>query len=60
MYHWQIGEAAIIRKFFQGLEKTGLKDSTEKKQALSARTVEVEVYHTTQNPRCRLCKILLR
>lgn len=47
---------------YQWLEKVGLKDSTEalivaaQEWALSARSREVEVYHSRGDPRCRLCK----
>ena len=62
MYHRQIEEVADIKKSYQWLEKAGLKDSTEalimaaQEQALSTRSIEVGIYHTRQDPRCRLCK----
>lgn len=39
--------------------KTGLKDSTEAlimEQTLNTRANEARIYHTRQDPRCRLCK----
>uniref|UniRef100_A0A087XGF1 Reverse transcriptase zinc-binding domain-containing protein n=2 Tax=Poecilia formosa TaxID=48698 RepID=A0A087XGF1_POEFO len=51
-----------IRKSYQWLEKAGLKDSTEalilaaQEQALNTRAIEAQIYHTRQDPRCRLCK----
>ena len=62
MYHRQIEEVADIQKSYQWLDKAGLKDSTEalimaaQEQALSTRSIEAGVYHTRQDPRCRLCK----
>ncbi len=62
VYHRQIEEVADIKKSYQWLEKAGLKDSTEalimaaQEQALSTRSIEAGVYHTRQDPRCRLCK----
>ena len=62
MYHQQIAEVADIRKSYQWLEKAGLADSTEalilaaQEQALGTRSIEAGVYHTRQDPRCRLCK----
>ena len=53
---------ADIRKSYQWLEKAGLTDSTEalilaaQEQALGTRSIEAGVYHTRQDPRCRLCK----
>uniref|UniRef100_A0A7N8XHF5 Reverse transcriptase domain-containing protein n=1 Tax=Mastacembelus armatus TaxID=205130 RepID=A0A7N8XHF5_9TELE len=62
MYHRQIQEVADIEKSYRWLEKAGLKDSTEalivaaQEQALSTRSIEAGIYHTRQDPRCRLCK----
>ena len=62
MNHRQIVEMADIRKSYQWLEKAGLADSTEalilaaQEQALGTRSIEAGVYHTRQDPRCRLCK----
>ena len=62
MYHRQIEEVADIRKTYQWLEKAGLKHSTEalimtaEEQALNTRSIKAGVYHTSQDPRCRLCK----
>ena len=53
---------ADIRKYYQWLKKAGLTDSTEalilaaQEQALGTRSIEAGVYHTRQEPRCRLCK----
>ncbi|TWW69211.1 hypothetical protein D4764_18G0000170 [Takifugu flavidus] len=61
MYHRQIEEVADIEKTYQWVTKAGLKDSTEallmaaQEQALSTRAIEARVYHTRQDPRCRLC-----
>ncbi|XP_051931065.1 uncharacterized protein LOC127607055 [Hippocampus zosterae] len=62
MYHRTITEVADLKKSYQWLERTGLKDSTEalilaaQEQALSTRAIEAQIYHTRQDPRCRLCK----
>ncbi|CAK6977960.1 zinc-binding domain-containing protein%2C partial [Scomber scombrus] len=62
MNHRQIEEVADINKSSQWLEKAGLRDSTEalimaaQEQALSTRSIEAGVYHSRQDPRCRLCK----
>ena len=53
---------ADIRKSYQWLEKAGLTDSTEalilaeQEQALGTRWIDAGLYHTRQDPRCRLCK----
>ncbi|CAL9694852.1 unnamed protein product [Knipowitschia caucasica] len=62
MYHRSITEVADLKKSYQWLEKAGLQDSTEalimaaQEQALSTRAIEAQIYHTRQDPRCRLCK----
>ena len=62
MYHQQIEEVADIVKTYQWLEKAALKDSTEalimaaQEQALNTRSIEARIYHSRQDPRCRLCK----
>ena len=62
MYHRNITEVAAIKKSYQWLDRAGLKDSTEalimaaQEQALSTRAIEAQIYHTRQDPRCRLCK----
>ncbi|KAK7895269.1 hypothetical protein WMY93_020594 [Mugilogobius chulae] len=62
MYHRNITEVADLKKSYQWLERAGLKDSTEalilaaQEQALSTRAIEAQIYHTRQDPRCRLCK----
>ncbi|KAM9816571.1 carbohydrate sulfotransferase 6 isoform X4 [Syngnathus typhle] len=62
MYHRQISEVAYVKKSYQWLEKARLKDSTEalimaaQEQALNTRAIEAKIYHTRQDPRCRLCK----
>ena len=51
-----------MRKIYQWLEKTSLKDSSEAPiipaqiQALNTGLIEAEAYHTRQEPSCRLCK----
>lgn len=61
-YHRNITEVADIKKSYQWLERAGLKDSTEalilaaQEQALGTRAIEAQIYHTRQDPRCRLCK----
>ncbi|TWW73493.1 hypothetical protein D4764_15G0008870 [Takifugu flavidus] len=51
----------LIEKTYQWLAKAGLKDSTEallmapQEQALSTKAIEARVYHTTEDPGCRLC-----
>ena len=58
MDHCQIQEVADIGKTYQLLEKAGLKDGTEalimtaQEQDLNT----VDIYHTRQDPRYRLCK----
>ncbi|KAF7652027.1 hypothetical protein LDENG_00102410 [Lucifuga dentata] len=60
MYYQQIEGVADIMKSYQWLEKAGLKDSTEalimaaQEQALSTRSIEAGVYHSRQDPWCRL------
>lgn len=60
MYHRNINEVADFRKSYQWLDKSGLKNSTEvlimaaKEQALSTRTIEAQIYHSRQDPRCRV------
>ncbi|XP_076610522.1 uncharacterized protein LOC143335176 [Chaetodon auriga] len=60
--HRQLEEVADITKTYQWLEKAGLNDSTEaliiaaQEQALNTRSIEAGIYHSRQNPRCRLCK----
>uniref|UniRef100_A0A3B3HDB2 HAT C-terminal dimerisation domain-containing protein n=1 Tax=Oryzias latipes TaxID=8090 RepID=A0A3B3HDB2_ORYLA len=62
MSHRTITEVADINKSYQWLERAGLQDSTEalilaaQEQALSTRAIEAQIYHTRQDPRCRLCK----
>ena len=62
MYHQQIDEVADIKKFYQWLEKAGLKDSMEalimaaQDQELSTGSIEAGIYHIRQDPSCRLCK----
>lgn len=52
-------EVADLERSFQW---TGLKNSTEaiimaaQEQAVSTSLIEGGVYHTTQDPKCRLCK----
>ncbi|CAJ0940348.1 unnamed protein product [Ranitomeya imitator] len=54
-------KVANKEKSYQWLEKTGLRDSTEaliiaaQEQALSTRSIEAGIYHTRQDPRCKLC-----
>jgi hypothetical protein len=51
-----------MAKTYQWLEKTDIRDSTEalimaaQEQALKTRAIEAKIYHTRQDPRCRLCK----
>ena len=58
----QIEEVADVGKIYQWLGKAGLKDSTvalimaAQEQALNTRSIEAGVYHTKQDPRCRLSK----
>lgn len=53
---------ADLERSYRWLEKAGLKISTEalimaaQGQAQSTRSIEAGVYHTRQNPRCRLSK----
>ena len=53
---------ADINKSYQWLERAGLKDSTvalimaSQEQALNTRAIEAQIYHTRQDPRCKLCK----
>ncbi|TWW67367.1 hypothetical protein D4764_02G0004080 [Takifugu flavidus] len=61
MYRRQIEKVADIKKTYQWLEKAGLKDGTEallmEEQTLNTRAIEAGVYHTRQDPRCRLCGV---
>ncbi len=60
MFHQPTEEVADSGKSYQWLERAGLKDSTEallitaQEQTLSTRSIEAGVYHTRQDPRCRL------
>lgn len=59
MFHRQIEEVA--NKSYQWLHIVQLIGSTEvlimaQEQALSTRPTKAGIYHTRQNPRCRLCK----
>ena len=51
-----------IEKTNQGLEKAGLRDSTEalimtaQEQAFTTRLIDAGLYYTRQDTRCRLCK----
>ena len=51
-----------IKKTYQWLERAGLRDSAEaliiaaQEQVLDTSSIEAGVYHTRQDPRCRLCK----
>ncbi|XP_078791071.1 uncharacterized protein LOC111949134 [Oryzias latipes] len=62
MYHRTITEVADIKKSYQWLERASLQDRLEalilaaQEQALSTRAIEAQIYHTRQDPRCRLCK----
>ena len=62
MYHQQIEGAADVEKSYQWLGKAGLRDSTEalimaaQEQALSIRSIEVGIYHTSEDSRCWLSK----
>uniref|UniRef100_A0AAV2MRB2 Uncharacterized protein n=1 Tax=Knipowitschia caucasica TaxID=637954 RepID=A0AAV2MRB2_KNICA len=62
MYHRSIAEVADLKKSYQWLERAGLQDSPEalimaaQEQALSTRAIEAQIYHTRQDPRCRLFK----
>ncbi|CAH2278601.1 Hypothetical predicted protein [Pelobates cultripes] len=59
VYHWQIVDVAHKIKSYQLLEKAELKDRTEaliltaQEQALCKRSIEVGVFHTRQDPRCK-------
>lgn len=65
MYHRNITEVADLKKSYQWLQRTGQQDTKEalilaaQEQALSTRSIEAQIYHTRQDPRCRLCKELL-
>lgn len=62
MYHQQVQKLAYIKKSYQWPEKAGLKDTTEaqmmaaQEQALSTKSTETRIYHSRQDPRCRLYK----
>ncbi|XP_051911362.1 uncharacterized protein LOC127593748 [Hippocampus zosterae] len=61
-YHRTITEMADLKKSYQWLERASLRDSTEalilaaQEQALSTRAIDAQIYHTRQDPMCRLCK----
>lgn len=61
MYHQQIEEVTDIEKSHQWLEKTRLKDNIKaqimetQEQALGTSSLENGIYHTREDPRCKLC-----
>ena len=61
-HHRDIQEVADLEKSYQWLEKSNLKANTEalimaaQEQALKTRVTETRIYHTRQDPKCRLCK----
>jgi len=60
-WHTSVTQVADIGKTYQWLNRTGLEMNTEalimaaQEQALNTRAVAAEIYHTTQDPHCRLC-----
>ena len=61
-WHKGVSEVADMAYTHQWLNKSNIKANTKalimtaQEQALNTRTVAHEIYHTMQDPRCRLCK----
>ena len=60
-WHAGVTKVADLGKTYQWLNKANFKANTEalimaaQEQALNTRAIAAEIYHTTQDPRCRLC-----
>ena len=61
-WHKGVSEVADMARTYQWLNKSNIRANNEflimaaHKQALNTRAVAHELYHTGQDPRCRLCK----
>ena len=61
-WHKGVSEVADMARTYQWLNKSNIKANTEalimaaQEQALNTRAVAHEIFHTVQDPRCRLCK----
>ena len=61
-WHNGVSEVADMTHTYQWLNKNNIQANTEdlimaaQEQALNTRAVGHEIYHTVQDPRCRLCK----
>ena len=61
-WHKGVSEVADMTRTYQWLNKSNIKANTEalimaaQEQALNTRAVAQDIYHTAQDPRCRLCK----
>ena len=61
---WQksVSEVAEMARTYQWLNKSNIRANTKamitaaQEQALNTRAVTHEIYHTVQDPRCKLCK----
>lgn len=60
-WHNGVAEVADMRKTYQWLTRSNIKANTEalimaaQEQALNTRAIACQIYHTTQNPMCRMC-----
>ena len=60
--HKSVSEVADMPRTCQWLNKSNIRANTEalimaaQEQALNARAVAHKIYHTVQDPKCRLCK----
>ena len=61
-WHKGVSEVADMARTYQRLKKSNIKANTEvlimaaQEQALNTRAVAHRIYHTVQDPTCRLCK----
>ena len=57
-----VSKVASMARTYQKLNKSNIRANTEtlimaaQEQALKTRAVKHKIYHTVQDPRCRLCK----
>ena len=60
-WHKGVSEVADMAKTYQWLTWSSIRPNTEslimaaQEQALNTRAIACEIYHTTQDPRCRMC-----
>ena len=61
-WHKAVSETADMAMTYQWLTKSNIRTNTEalimaaQEQALNTRAVAFEIYHTVQDPRCRMCR----